>query len=55
VIGTDAWSDEPNFADVHVTGVAGSGIIELIAELFLAGVITGDGVLDGSLAARTPA
>ncbi len=54
VIGTDAWSDEPNFADVHVTGVAGSGIIELIAELFLAGVITGDGVLDGSLAARTP-
>lgn len=54
VIGSEAWSDEPAFADVQVTGVAGSGIIELVAELFLAGVITADGVIDGSLAERTP-
>ena len=32
----------------------GSGIIEVIAELFLAGMLTSDGVIDGSLAARTP-
>src|SRR6185369_2055520 len=32
----------------------GSGIIEAIAELYLAGVITQDGVIDGSLAERTP-
>ena len=53
VIGTDAWSDEPAFAGSAVTGIAGSGIIEAIAELFLAGVITTDGIVDGSLARRT--
>jgi uncharacterized 2Fe-2S/4Fe-4S cluster protein (DUF4445 family) len=30
------------------------GIVEAVAELYLAGVLSGDGVLDGSLAARTP-
>jgi uncharacterized 2Fe-2S/4Fe-4S cluster protein (DUF4445 family) len=58
VIGADAWSDEPGFADataeVGVTGICGSGIVEAIAELFLAGVITPDGIVDGSLATRTP-
>ena len=37
-----------------MTGICGSGIIEVVAELFLAGVITADGVVDGSFAARTP-
>jgi len=60
VIGVDAWSDAPDFAErvtaagTVVTGICGSGIIEVVAELFLAGVITADGVIDGSLAARTP-
>jgi uncharacterized 2Fe-2S/4Fe-4S cluster protein (DUF4445 family) len=60
VIGVDAWSDDPDFglvleaAGVGITGICGSGIIEVIAELYLAGVITADGVIDGSLAARTP-
>ena len=58
VIGSERWSDEPGFAEaaaaVGVTGICGSGIIEAIAELFLAGVITADGVIDGSVAARTP-
>ena len=59
VIGVDAWSDEPDFADgasaeTGVTGICGSGIIEVVAELFLAGVVTEDGVIDGALAARTP-
>ena len=54
VIGCDAWSDEPGFAGVHVTGVCGSGIIETIAELHLAGVLTTDGTIDGALAERTP-
>jgi uncharacterized 2Fe-2S/4Fe-4S cluster protein (DUF4445 family) len=53
VIGDERWSDEPGFDAAGVTGVAGSGIIEAIAELFLAGVITSDGVIDGSLAARS--
>jgi uncharacterized 2Fe-2S/4Fe-4S cluster protein (DUF4445 family) len=60
VIGVDAWSDEPGFADavaaagIGVSGICGSGIIEIVAELYLAGVITADGVIDGELAARSP-
>jgi uncharacterized 2Fe-2S/4Fe-4S cluster protein (DUF4445 family) len=57
VIGCGLWSDEPGFADATretgVTGICGSGIIEAIAELFLAGVITADGILDGRVAGRT--
>ena len=53
MIGDERWSDEPGFDASAVTGVAGSGIIEAIAELFLAGVISADGVIDGSLAARS--
>ena len=59
VIGSDLWSDEPGFeaaiGATGVTGICGSGIIEVIAEMFLAGIITQDGVIDGALAARTPA
>jgi uncharacterized 2Fe-2S/4Fe-4S cluster protein (DUF4445 family) len=60
IIGVDAWSDAPEFADAvrrrgtGVTGICGSGIIEVVAELYLAGVITADGVIDGSMAERTP-
>ena len=57
VIGSALWSDEPGFAEATagtgITGICGSGIIEVIAELFLAGVITADGIIDGALAART--
>jgi uncharacterized 2Fe-2S/4Fe-4S cluster protein (DUF4445 family) len=54
VIGCDVWSDDTAFAGTQVTGVCGSGIIEAIAELHLAGVLTTDGTIDGSLAGRTP-
>jgi uncharacterized 2Fe-2S/4Fe-4S cluster protein (DUF4445 family) len=57
VIGCRLWSDEPGFAEATretgVTGICGSGIIEAIAELFLAGVITADGILDGRAGGRT--
>jgi uncharacterized 2Fe-2S/4Fe-4S cluster protein (DUF4445 family) len=45
VIGQDVWSDEPDFDFGAVTGICGSGIIEAIAELHLAGVIDTDGVI----------
>jgi uncharacterized 2Fe-2S/4Fe-4S cluster protein (DUF4445 family) len=54
VIGCDAWSDEPAFGETQVTGVCGSGIIELVAELHLAGILTTDGTIDGALASRSP-
>jgi uncharacterized 2Fe-2S/4Fe-4S cluster protein (DUF4445 family) len=45
VIGQEVWSDEPGFDLGLVTGICGSGIIEAIAGLFLAGVIDTDGVI----------
>ncbi len=57
VIGSPVWSDDPGFAEATgetgVTGICGSGIIEAVAELYLAGVIGQDGVIDGGLAARS--
>jgi uncharacterized 2Fe-2S/4Fe-4S cluster protein (DUF4445 family) len=56
VIGCDLWSDEEGFtaaAATGVTGVCGSGIIEAIAEMFLSGIVSEDGVIDGALSART--
>ena len=56
VIGCDLWSDEEGFGKatrrIGVTGICGSGIIEALAEMFLAGIILADGTIDGSLAAR---
>ena len=58
VIGVTPWSDEPGFAaavtDTGVTGICGSGIVEVIAELYLAGGITADGVVDGGATTRSP-
>ncbi len=58
IIGSDKWSDEPGFREetqgTGITGVCGSGIIEALAEMFLAGIITTDGVIDGSMAAKSP-
>ncbi len=50
-IGSDAWSEEPGAPTP--TGVCGSGIIELVAELYLAGILTPDGVIDPTAAERT--
>jgi len=57
VIGSNLWSNQPGFAEAvaatGVTGICGSGIIEVIAEMYLAGIITQDGVIDGELAGRS--
>ena len=58
VIGSDLWSDQPGFRDAlpaqGVTGICGSGIIEAVVEMWLAGILTSDGVIDGGQASRTP-
>ncbi len=57
IIGSELWSDQPGFAEetatTGITGICGSGIIEVIAEMFLASLIKPDGVIDGNLASRT--
>ncbi|MCX6019354.1 MAG: ASKHA domain-containing protein [Chloroflexi bacterium] len=43
VIGREAWSDEPAPTPIQATGICGSGIIEAVAELYLAGLLQTDG------------
>ena len=58
VIGSDLWSDEEGFEAATkksgITGICGSGIIEVIAEMYLAGILSSDGVIDGAMAAKSP-
>ena len=57
IIGSELWSDDPAFATpdepANVTGICGSGIIEAVAEMYLCGILSSDGVIDGALAGRT--
>ncbi|MCY4334717.1 MAG: ASKHA domain-containing protein [Litoreibacter sp.] len=49
VIGSELWSDEDGFKDAiegtGVTGICGSGIIEMVAEMRLAGIVDGPGLI----------
>ena len=57
VIGSELWSDEIGFeksiANIGVTGICGSGIIEAVAEMFLVGLVQTNGVIDGNFASRS--
>ena len=43
VIGNEHWSDQSTPGELAATGICGSGIIEVVAELFLAGLLQSDG------------
>lgn len=49
VIGSDIWSDDPAFdaaiATTGITGICGSGIIEMVAEMRMAGIVDGPGLI----------
>jgi uncharacterized 2Fe-2S/4Fe-4S cluster protein (DUF4445 family) len=49
VIGSDLWSDDPAFAEAiavtGVTGICGSGIIEAVAEMRMAGLVDPSGLI----------
>ena len=49
VIGSDLWSDEDGFdavtAQTGITGICGSGIIEMVAEMRMAGIVDGPGLI----------
>lgn len=49
VIGNDAWSDAQPASAIQATGICGSGIIEVVAELFMAGILKADGQFNGDL------
>jgi uncharacterized 2Fe-2S/4Fe-4S cluster protein (DUF4445 family) len=58
VIGCDLWSDEPGFAEATaatgITGICGSGIIEAVAELRLAGLMDKAGLMGSADQTGTP-
>ncbi|MCP4047254.1 MAG: DUF4445 domain-containing protein [Gammaproteobacteria bacterium] len=58
ILGGQLWSDDPGFKDElgeqEVTGICGSGIIEAIASMYLAGIIRPDGIIDGAMANLNP-
>ena len=54
VIGCPSWSDDERFGDTAITGICGSGMIEIIAELFMSGVIRPDGKIDGARHGKHP-
>jgi len=49
VIGCDLWSDDPGFAaataQTGITGICGSGIIEVVAEMRMAGLVDAGGLI----------
>ncbi|WP_172295343.1 ASKHA domain-containing protein [Pseudoruegeria sp. HB172150] len=49
VVGSDLWSDEDGFAEATavtgITGICGSGIIEAVAEMRIAGLVDSKGLI----------
>ncbi|WP_424970310.1 ASKHA domain-containing protein [Dinoroseobacter sp. S76] len=58
VIGSERWSDDPEFATeiavTGVTGICGSGIIEAVAEMRIAGLLDPSGLIGGPEQTGTP-
>ncbi|VDC30835.1 ASKHA domain-containing protein [Pseudogemmobacter humi] len=58
VIGVDLWSDDPGFAGASratgITGICGSGIIEAVAEMRMAGLVDPSGLIGGPEQTGTP-
>ena len=57
IIGCDLWSNEKDFETNipagGITGICGSGIIEIVAELYLSGVVGQDGKINKAAASRS--
>ncbi|PTV97330.1 uncharacterized 2Fe-2S/4Fe-4S cluster protein (DUF4445 family) [Rhodobacter aestuarii] len=45
IIGNDFWSDDPAFGTPTITGICGSGIIEAVAEMRIAGILDPSGLI----------
>jgi len=58
VIGSDLWSDDPGFAEAikgsGITGICGSGIIEAVAEMRMAGIVDASGLIGSAEQVGTP-
>ena len=57
IIGCETWSDHKDFhkqtENIGITGICGSGIIEAIAEMYLSGIISAEGIIKGEMSAMS--
>jgi len=58
VIGSDLWSDDPAFTEATaatgITGICGSGIIEAVAEMRMAGLVDATGLIGSAEQTGSP-
>ncbi|MCK0166499.1 ASKHA domain-containing protein [Jannaschia sp. S6380] len=58
VVGCEYWSDDPRFgpatAETGITGICGSGIIEAVAEMRMAGILDASGLIGSADQVGTP-
>ena len=58
VIGSDLWSDDEGFAEATkgtgISGICGSGIIEAVAEMRMAGILDASGLIGSADMTGTP-
>ena len=58
IIGSDLWSDEEGFdaavAQTGITGICGSGIIEVVAEMRMAGILDATGLIGSAEQTGSP-
>lgn len=54
IIGNAHWSDAPDFGTPVITGICGSGIIEAVAEMRIAGILDPSGLIGSAEQVGTP-
>lgn len=54
IIGNDHWSDAPEFGTPEITGICGSGIIEAVAEMRMAGIVDASGLIGSAEQVGSP-
>ena len=58
IIGVEQWSDEPGFAEAAaatgISGICGSGIIEAVAEMRMAGIVDASGLVGSAEQVGSP-
>ncbi|OOY31016.1 ASKHA domain-containing protein [Thioclava sp. F36-6] len=54
IIGNDHWSTDPDFGTPRITGICGSGIIEAVAEMRMAGIVDTSGLIGSAEQVGTP-
>ena len=57
MIGTEGWIDNESlkgkYSNLEITGICGSGIIEVLGEMYITGILSSYGIINGSLNSKS--